>query len=185
MLRLPPLPLTRPYALARTATLQFQPHFPRSIHRSLLLSDTLFMSLRQRRLLPLHLPLLRLLSAHHMSRVYPRYLSPTLLLLLPRRMGFLKFIPRGYPAGSHRDGVSHQRHGDPPLQHQIPCQFSPHSSVPHQSPSVNLYRSAHDCSALLDCDLVALHLLPQPKDHPRVVTLTGHHGVAQHHVAGA
>ena len=182
MLRLPPLPLTRLYALARTATLQFLLHFPLPTQPSLLLSDTLFMSLHQRRLLPLHLPLPLPLNA--IPKVYPQYLSPTLLLLLPRRMGFLKFIPRGCPAGSHRDGVSHQRHGDHPLQHQIQCQFSPHSSVPHQSPSVNLYRSAHDCSALSDCDLVALCHRLQPKDHRHVVTLTERRGVAQHHVAG-
>jgi hypothetical protein len=184
MLHLPPQPLTRPYALARTATLQFLRLFPLPTHRSPLPFDTLFMSPHQGRLLPLRPQPLLLLSAHHIPRVYPQYLYPTLFLSLPRRMDCSKFILRGCPVGSHRDGVSHQRHGDLPLQHQVPCQFSPHSSAPHQSPSVNLYRSAHDCSALSDCDLVALYLRLQPKDHPRVVTLTGRRGVAQHHVAG-
>lgn len=144
-----------------------------------------FMSRHQTHLRPIHPLLLLPLGAHNLLRVCPQYLYPILPVSLPRRMGFLKFILRDWPAGRHRDGVSHRRHGDRPLQRQILCRFSLHSSFPLRNPSASFCQSALDYSALSGCDPVAPHLHLRHKERPRVVTLTGRHGVVQRHAGDA
>ena len=143
------------------------------------------MSRLQRLLRPLHPLLLPPLSTHHLPRVYPQYLYPILPRSLLRRMGFLKFILPGWPAGRHRDGVSHRRHVDRPLRRRVLCQFSPPLSVSRQNPSASFLRSALDCLALSGCDPAAQHRHLQPKERPRVVTLIGRRGVVQRHVGDA
>jgi len=131
---------------------------------------------------PLRLPPL---IARQFSRVHLRCLYQILLRLPPQRMHLSKFIHRVWLVGRHRGGVSHRLHVDRPLQRQDLCQFSPPLFVPRQSPSANFYQSALVYSAHSGCDPVAQHLYLQPMRHPRVVILTGHRGVAQHHVGDA